>query len=307
VKILVTGATGYLGAEVIQALLADPEARVVGWGRDARRLAAVAGRFAAHGTRLTLCRVDLFDALPVPSDVGAIVHCAAMRSVSSGVDEAALEHVNAEGTRALLESAASETRLRFVFVSSQSVYGTAGAPWREIDPARPETAYGRSKLAGERMVLAQPEGIDGIVVRLARLYGATPFVRWDELPGVFTRRAVEGKSLWIHGTGEARFELFHVRDAALAIASVVRRRRLSHDLYNLGCGGSVSVCELAKIVASIAVEQGLSEPQIRHKMDVPVDHRRLELCIDRVQADLGWRPRVALREGLDGYFDACAA
>ncbi|MGW0869577.1 dTDP-4-dehydrorhamnose reductase [Streptomyces sp. NPDC002740] len=151
---LVTGAGGMLGRDTVEELARRGE-DVTGLDRtglDITRPASVARAFAAH-------RPDL------------VVNCAAYTAVDDAeTDEARALLVNGEGPR-LLAAACAAHAARLVHVSTDYVFdGAARAPYREDHPPFPRTAYGRTKLAGERAVLAAlPDA--GVIVRTAWLYG----------------------------------------------------------------------------------------------------------------------------------------
>ncbi|MEU9265058.1 dTDP-4-dehydrorhamnose reductase [Streptomyces sp. NPDC048251] len=151
---LVTGAGGMLGRDTVEELARRGE-DVTGLDRtglDITRPGSVARAFAAH-------RPDL------------VVNCAAYTAVDDAeTDEARALLVNGEGPR-LLAAACAAHGARLVHVSTDYVFdGAARAPYREDGPPSPRTAYGRTKLAGERAVRAVlPDA--GVIVRTAWLYG----------------------------------------------------------------------------------------------------------------------------------------
>ncbi|QJT05804.1 dTDP-4-dehydrorhamnose reductase [Streptomyces asoensis] len=151
---LVTGAGGMLGRDTVEELARRGE-DVTGLdhtGLDITRRESVARAFAAH-------RPDL------------VVNCAAYTAVDDAeTDEARALLVNGEGPR-LLAAACAAHGARLVHVSTDYVFdGAARAPYREDHPPSPRTAYGRTKLAGERAVRAVlPDA--GVIVRTAWLYG----------------------------------------------------------------------------------------------------------------------------------------
>jgi dTDP-4-dehydrorhamnose reductase len=159
---LVTGAGGMLGTDLAAALASRAEP-VTGMGRaslDVTDAAAVTDAIAG-------CRPDV------------VVNCAAWTAVDDAeASEAQALAVNAGGA-ANLAAACADLGVRLVQVSTDYVFaGDAGRPYAEDDVPAPRTAYGRTKLAGERAVLGRLPG-SGYVVRTAWLYGAhgTNFVR----------------------------------------------------------------------------------------------------------------------------------
>lgn len=176
-KVLVTGAEGMLGSDLVEAALAV--------GHEVRAL----GRTELDVTdpdrvrnRLEIDRPD------------AVVNCAAWTDVDGAEDDpAAAYRVNAEGAANLAEAAAS-TGARILYVSTDYVFdGTKGEPYLESDPPAPLSAYGRSKLSGEEATLfANPQAY---VVRTSWLFGAGGSNFVETMLGAGT---TEGKVLVVH-------------------------------------------------------------------------------------------------------------
>lgn len=165
--VLVTGASGFLGARIAAALAADPDiGGVVGLDRTDPPPGAPWRPIVAGLNRLS-------DALPRDLVPDAVVHAAALTSQASEADPDAAFAVNVEGTRALLArcrvwTEASGRPPRFVLLSSASVFGGGGEAADESTPPDPRSTYGTTKLMAERLVLdaARRGGVDGVVLRL---------------------------------------------------------------------------------------------------------------------------------------------
>jgi nucleoside-diphosphate-sugar epimerase len=299
-NVLVTGATGYLGAEIVAQLL-EAGASVIAWGRNPDRLAAIQARFSAYGGAIKVESVDLSGVRSVPAETDVVVHAAAIRPPMSKANPGAMERVNVEGSQHIAQLAEQSRCRRLVYLSTQAVYGSHGAPWTEDSQVAPETGYGRSKLAGELEVL-RSRIRDVVILRSARLYGVTPMARWDELPGRFARAVASGQTLMIHGNGEQRFDLVHVRDASRAVAqAAMSPDKMAHAIYNVGSGRSVSVNELVALFVELAGEFGFPRARIEHRSQEVEDARRLEMDITKIGANLGWSPEIPLREGMAEY------
>ena len=298
-KVLLTGATGYLGSEILAELVKQDGAFTVAWGRSPERLEALRRRFCADSSSARLEACDLSDAAILSVRPDVIVHAAALRP--PGHSPAEMHRVNAEATRWIARLAERSGCQRLCYVSSQSVYGSLGAPWTEMSPLRPETAYAKSKLMGERE--ASRANIASVVIlRMSRLYGVTPFVRWSEVLGQFAKAVVEARPLTIHGTGEQRFDLVHVRDAATAVAQVAVHPLLKGvHTFNLGGGESVCVNRLGEILSRLASELGLPPVTIQRTLANRESLRHLELDIARIRRELGWGPAIAIEEGMREY------
>lgn len=211
--VLVTGATGFVGSHVIEVLVrAGVHVRaLVRQTSDTRRLEA-AGVELAVGT-LT----DEAALRRATEGVQAVVHLAALTRARS---EAEYHRVNAEGT-AVLVRAAAETGTgprRFVYLSSLAAAGPArdGRPVRPDDTPRPITAYGRSKLGGERACM-EAEGVSPIALRAPAVYGP----RDRDLYRFF--RLASWGVLPVPTGAERPLQLIHARDLAEAVRCALER------------------------------------------------------------------------------------
>ena len=300
-RVLVTGATGYVGSNIAAALLADPGvAEVVAGGRDpaaAGPLGAVLGepgqwRFSPGrlpGEPWGLAGVD------------TLVHVAGVRP-GIGVDDTALLLVNQEGTRRLLERVPGSAVDRVVLISAQSVYGwRRPPPWHETMEARPQTAYGISKWVAEFLCQWLDPGVDVAVLRLARVYGLGVGHRlvWTRMPHRFALLAARGETIPVFGDGEQRLDLVHVSDVAEAVRrAVVAPGPPGRAVLNVGGGAPLATRRVAEICARAAADLGLPVPPIASVPESRGSAADFGLDITRAREVLGWEPRREPAEGL---------
>src|SRR5512142_302585 len=166
-RALVTGATGFVGSHVVEALAARGDTVTVLARSEAR-----AAPLAPLGVAVALGSLEDPAALAAAARGQDVVfHLAGLTAAATPAD---YQRVNAEGTRRLLEAAAAAAapRARFVYVSTQAVLGPSrpGERLAEDAPCRPVTAYGRSKLAGEEAVRGAT-GVAWTIVRPSAVYG----------------------------------------------------------------------------------------------------------------------------------------
>src|SRR5690349_5679593 len=174
-RILVTGASGFIGAALCRGLLAR--------GHAVRAAIRHPGAFPLPPELQGIVVPDLaaeFDRRALLAGVDAVVHAAAIAHRHAG--EAEIERINFDATARLAEAAAGLVR-RFVFLSSVKVHGedSGGRAFAETDATVPEDAYGRSKLEAERFLtdLATRHGMELALIRPPLVYG--PGVRGNFL------------------------------------------------------------------------------------------------------------------------------
>lgn len=307
-RILLTGATGFLGVEILAELMKRKEISVVAWGRDRSQIETLQTRFADHSTRLVIEAHDLLESRPLPSNIDVVIHAAALRPPTAGEDPTTLSRVNVDGTRQIVRLAEQAGCRRILYVSTQAVYGSEGAPWSEDAPLRPETPYAMSKCDGETEVL-RAKGIDATILRISRLYGITPLTRWDELPGRFAKRVSRGEPLTIHGNGEQRLDLIHARDAARAVViAALAPSQQDPRIYNVGSGSAICLNELVELFSQLAPTFGLPPVTVQRMPDHPLGGMcHVELATSHVRKAFGWVPKIGLREGISEYLDVLSS
>ena len=216
---LVTGATGFIGSHLVEALQ-NASIEVTALARSASKAAALAQR----GVRVI--SGDLHDAAGLERaarDQDVVYHVA---GVVAARDEAEFIHANRDGTRNLLTAAELQGRSRFVLVSSLAAAGPAprGAPLLGIEPPRPVTAYGRSKLAAEQIV--RRSSLPWSIVRPPIVYGP----RDREVLKVF-RLARLGVAP-VFGDGSQELSAVHAADLAQALVAVTNTPTTTGGTYH---------------------------------------------------------------------------
>jgi nucleoside-diphosphate-sugar epimerase len=300
VRVLVTGAAGFIGRWVVGELLARGhtvlpiDSLVAG---DEENLA----EFAGHPGLLPFERGDIRDAAACrrwTAGVDAVAHLAASISVQDSIDDPATTFENdVVGTFQVLEGARS-SGARVLFVSSCMVYDRATTPTgiAEDHPTNPTSPYAASKLAGEALTLSyfHAYGLPTAVVRPFNTYG--PFQRSVGEGGVvaiFSRLSLLGEQLRIYGDGTQTRDLLYVSDCARFICDALLSDAATGRILNAGTGVDVSVNELAA-----AIEGDLA--RIIHVEHIhPQSEIAVLRCDPRLAAQvLGWRPQVTLDDGL---------
>lgn len=311
-KVLVTGASGFLGGHVVEVLRARGHAV-----RVLVRSTSAQDHLAADVERVSGSLEDEDALARAVRDVDAVVHAAGLTKAGS---EAEFQRVNVDGTRRVLGAVrASGTRLRrFVQVSSAAAGSPTATPEPRdpLTPDRPVTRYGRSKLAGEQLALAAAGELPVSVLRPPALYG--PRDR-ESLP--LYRAARFGVRVLMTG-GVTHASLLHARDCAEAVAALVERDHPSGRIYPVDDGGAHEVAEVVRAIAlavrprtvPIRVPFGLLSP-LAGLGEVLGRLTGRRFIVDRdklaeiagpcwvvghaaITRDLGWAPAIPLADGI---------
>ncbi|HWB33422.1 MAG TPA: UDP-glucuronic acid decarboxylase family protein [Acidobacteriaceae bacterium] len=308
-KILVTGAAGFLGSHLTDALLAQGHA-VIGVDDlstgDPANLAHLAGE-----TRFELVRQDIcfsFD----PGPVDFIFNLA---SPASPVDYARLGPetllVGSAGTIQML-NLARKYGAGFLQASTSECYGDpevhpqVESYWGNVNPIGPRSVYDEAKRFSEAAVMAWHRyyGVNTHMVRIFNTYGPRLQANDGRVISNFMMQALRGEPLTVYGDGTQTRSFCYVSDL---VEGIVRLAESSeHEPVNIGNPGEFTMLECAQEV--LAVTQSRSE--IVHLPLPQDDPTRRRPDITKARTVLGWEPKVPLREGLERsleYFKACVA
>ncbi len=298
---LLTGGAGYIGAHVVRAFQAA--------GMDVVVLDDLSTGYRDYvPSDVPFVEASTTDADAVEQtlddhEISAVMHLAALKYAGVSVSEP-LRYFrqNVTGTQVLLEAVQQRRIDRFVFSSSASWYGTPDTETVTEDaPARPESPYGQSKVAGEWLVrdLAVTEGeFRQTSLRYFNVVGSGPPELADRSPhNLFPKvlgALTKGEAPVVYGTdyptpdGSCVRDYVHVVD--LADAHVTAAQRLDHGepcapVYNIGRGEGSSVLE---VLATIRQVTGIDvEPKLEPRR--PGDPARIVGAVDRIHHDFAWR------------------
>jgi dTDP-glucose 4,6-dehydratase len=305
VRILVTGAAGFIGSAYVRHVLAThPDDEVVGldlltYAGNLTNLAIV-----ENDPRFCFLRGDIADAglvTDLTRRVDAIVNFAAETHVDrSLLDPDAFARANVLGVMTLLE-AARQRGIRLLQVSTDEVYGDVpeGHAAQEEDPLRPRSPYSAAKASGELMAQAYGTsyGSDVVITRGCNTIG--PYQYPEKLVPLFVTNALLDLPLPVYGDGRQVRNWLHVEDHVAAIDTVLRQGATSH-VYNVGADNER---ENLEVIHAILERVGKPASLIRHVDDRPGHDRRYSLDTNRIKDQLGWRPRRDWRQTLNDTID----
>jgi UDP-glucose 4-epimerase len=301
VKLLVTGGAGYIGSIVAKQLLEAGHEVVVLDSLERGHRAAVPPQ-ARLVTIDLLDREGLADVLAEGFD--GVLHLAALALVAESVSHPERYYrTNVGGTLNLLEAMHAGGATRLVFSSTCAVYGQPDeVPVAEHAATRPESPYGASKLAVDRMIgdFSVAHGIGAVSLRYFNVAGASGDLGEDHYPETHlipnVLRAATGTNPFVEifGTdyptpdGTAVRDYIHVEDLATAhLLALERTRAGEHQILNLGNGAGFSVRE---VIAAVEAVTGLEIPT-REAARRPGDPPMLFAASDKIRTELDWEPR----------------
>ncbi len=246
--------------------------------------------------------LNTYDLDELVDDADVVVHLAGQPGVrkSWGRDFAVYTENNVNATQRLLEACVKTDRLRrFVYASSSSVYGEAESfPTHETAVPAPFSPYGVTKLAGEHLVglYRSNYGLPGTSFRFFTVYG--PGQRPDMAFTRFLRAAKRGEPISVFGDGEQVRDFTYVDDIVMALLLAAEFQGELPGVMNLSGGSSTTVNE---VLSTISELRG-SPIAVEYLSSVDGDVRRTGGDSSLAQASLGWKPTVALRDGIERQY-----
>jgi dTDP-glucose 4,6-dehydratase len=305
VRILVTGAAGFIGSAFVRHVLDQHQEDEI-LGLDLLTYAGNPANItdALENPRFRFVQGDIADSdlvRRVTLDVDAIVNFAAETHVDrSLLEPEAFARANVIGVMTLLDAARTND-LRMLQVSTDEVYGHVpeGVAAKEDHPLRPRSPYSAAKAGGELMcqAYATSYGTDVVVTRGSNTIGPRQYP--EKLVPLFVTNALQDLPLPVYGDGQQIRNWLHAEDHAAAI-DVVLRKGASGQAYNVGADNER---ENLEVVHAILERIGKPTSLIRHVEDRPGHDRRYGLDTTRIREELGWEPRRDWRQTLHDTID----
>jgi UDP-glucose 4-epimerase len=303
-RTLVTGGAGFIGSNIVDALLERGDEVTVlddlSTGRRENLEGALAGGAA-------LVEADIRDAAGVREIVAnarpeAIFHLAAQIDVRKSVADPAFDaRINVEGTINMLNAALEAGVRRFVNTSTGgAIYGEGQIlPAPEDHPVAPLAPYGASKFCAETYcgLFRRLHGLSTVSLRYGNVYGP----RQDPLGeagviAIFCGKLLEGGRPTIFGDGTQTRDYDYVGD--VVAANLAAASADGAGPYNVGTGIETSVLDLVSVLRDIGGD-GASSFEPIFEPARPGEVQRIAIDPSRARDELGWQPKVAVREGLE--------
>lgn len=322
-KVLVTGAAGFIGSHTCERLVAGGH-EVVGFDSFDGYLYPAEDKYdnaaalaeALPADRFELIEGDVADREAVTHVIAhggfdVVCHLAALAGVRPSLrDPVRYVRANLQGTTVVLEAMRLVGLDRLVFASSSSVYGVRAAEdealdqvraFREDDPClEPASPYAATKRAGELICSTYRDlfGIGVSCLRFFTVYG--PRQRPDMAIHKFTAAIDAGEPIVMYGDGSSRRDYTFIDDIVSGtVAAIERARPGRFDIYNLGGTRTVSLAELIAAIERTVGKSAVVQREPMQPGDVPVTFAD----ITNSARDLGYAPTTALEDGLVRFWD----
>ena len=294
-KVLVTGGAGFIGSHVTDVFL-DAGHEV--WALD--DLSSGRRENLRPEVRLVVADIRSPEAarLVESERVEVMCHLAAQMDVRRSVSDPRFDaDVNVAGFLNLLEAARKSGLRKVVFSSTGgAIYGDQDVyPAPETHPTRPVSPYGVSKASGELYLgyYRAQYGLKSVALRYANVYGPRQNPHGEAgVVAIFSERLLRGETCVVNGTGEQTRDFVYGPDVARA--NLLAATRDVEGPINVGTGIETDVNRLYALLAGAA---GTDRPA-KHAPAKPGEQMRSSVDPTRAGEVLGWRPTVALEEGL---------
>ncbi|ARF81608.1 dTDP-glucose 4,6-dehydratase [Kitasatospora aureofaciens] len=301
-RLLVTGAAGFIGSHYVRTLLAggyagyeDARVTVV----DKLTYAGNRANLPAAHSRLDFVRGDVCDTALLRELLpghDAVVHFAAESHVDRSIaGAAAFTTTNVGGTQSLLEACLASGVERVVHVSTDEVYGSiATGSWTEDWPLAPNSPYAASKAGSDLMARSywRTHGMDVSITRCSNNYG--PYQHVEKLIPRFVTNLFEGRPVPLYGQGANVREWLHVDDHCRAVQLVLTSGRAG-EVYNVGGGNELTNREVTQRLLELC---GAGPEMVRHVADRKGHDLRYALDDSKIREQLGYAPQVPFERGL---------
>lgn len=303
-KILVTGAAGFIGSHYVRSLLGDA------WGLGSPEHITVLDKLTYAGNlpnlasvldddRLTFVEGDILDRALVNELMSAcdsVVHFAAESHVDRSILGAAdFVMTNVVGTQTLLDSALRHDIDKFVHVSTDEVYGSidVGA-WDEEQPLEPNSPYSASKASSDLIARAyfRTHELPVCITRCSNNYG--PYQFPEKVIPLFVTNLMDMATVPLYGEGANVRDWLHVDDHCRAIHLVLQGGRPG-EIYNIGGGTELTNKELTGLLLEAC---GMGWDRVVNVEDRLGHDFRYCVKIDKISAELGYQPSVDFSQGL---------
>lgn len=298
-KVLITGAAGFIGSNLVKALLRQ--------GDEVIALDNLSSGYKKNlSSDVNFIKGDIRDRHLLDKlmpGVEVIYHLAASvgnkRSIDNPFSDA---DINVMGTLCILESARIHNVRKIVVTSSAGIFGELKTlPIHESHPVEPRTPYACSKLYAEKVSLAYADlyGIEAVCLRYFNVYGPNQrFDAYGNVIPIFMFKMLQDETLHVFGTGEQTRDFVNVHDVVQANIKAANAKGVI-GAFNIASGTNITINQLIKDLIQVS---GIN-PHIEYKDVRPGDVLHSLADISAAEKAFGYRPQIELKQGLKEYYE----
>ncbi|MEM0065363.1 MAG: NAD-dependent epimerase/dehydratase family protein [Thermosphaera sp.] len=309
-SVLVTGGCGYLGLYVLKRL-SEEGWSVVSYDITSIDLNLLENFYRLDTKRVKFVKGDIQDVFKIAETVKKynieyVVHLATLLTRESEENPPRAYKVNIEGTLNLLEVSRLFDIKKFVFASSEAVYGITGEePVHEEYPKNPVTIYGITKLAAEYLGIKYSNiyGVNFVALRYPMLYGPGAYAGGTRPINYMIEAAAKNIPATIPFVEHMKVEPLYVDDAVKAILLALKTERTPSNVYNIGIGKMYTLKEILDV---IRLTYPRAEVSFGNQPGVFVYPVRGPLSIRRAREELGYTPDYDIISGVRKYAEVLA-
>ncbi len=300
--VVVTGASGYIGYELVNALVKQ-SCKIIRVSRT--DLAPLPNVITI---KADVCHADVWHDIVAQADI--IYHLAGNTSVYEAAQYPVLSlNSTLLPINHLIQAAQEKKRKpRVVFASTATVYGlTSTLPVAETVRPNPITVYDLHKLfAEEQLTLASQQGIlDSVSLRLANVYGPSGSMSSADDRGILNRAismALQGKALTVYGDGNYLRDYVYIADVINAFLLAGNTQHIGSQSFNIASGTGTTLKQAFAMVATKAgklIDQSIQINYIKWPADsASIEHRKFTADIKKYKTTTGWNPSIDLNKGI---------
>ncbi len=293
-KILVTGGAGFIGSNLVDALIEEGHQVVVIDNLTTGKIENINKRAKFYRADIASKRVlDIFKA----EKFDVVYHLAAQIDVQKSIKDPVFDGtINILGTVNILEACKKYNVSKIIYASSAAVYGEP--EYLGIDekhPVRPLSYYGVSKYTPEHYITVYSNlwGLDYTILRYANVYGIRQDPKGEGgVIAIFMDKMFKGSTPEIFGDGSATRDFIYVDD--IVKANLLALDRGGRGVFNIGTGRAVSINKLYKIMKEIMDFKGNVKYAAKRQGDIQDSYFK----IDKARNILGWEASYSIEKGL---------
>lgn len=311
--ILVTGAAGFIGSNLVDHLLRDPRNHVIGVDNfdpfydrkiKERYIKPACENSRYHFWEMSVCDPDQMTTIFRNHPIDVAIHLAAKAGVRpSFQDPIGYARTNVLGTQNILQTMANHGVRRLIFASSSSVYGNNPkvpfSPEDRVD--EPISPYAATKKTGELLchVFHKTHGMTIASIRFFTVYG--PRQRPDLAIHQFTRNILHGESITLYGDGTSSRDYTHIDDTLEGLSNCVEwltsQDRPQFEILNFGASQPISLTRLVELIERATGKKAT----ILWKEKQPGDVERTWANIQKSETLVHYKPRIPIEEGITRF------